>query len=237
MVGGLVAATAVVVLAGPAAAHVTVNPSEAAQGGFEKLTFRVPNERDDSGTTAVEVNMPADAVLQYVSVQPVAGWTADVAMRPLDEPVEAEGGTVTEVVDKITWTGGTINPGEFEEFSISAGVLPDDVDKLEFPAIQTYASGEEVRWIEEVAEGGDEPEHPVPTLYLTAATGDGHGGGGDAEEASTGGATGEDAAAAASSDSDDGSSNALSIVALVVGGLGVILGGLALIRGRSAAAS
>jgi periplasmic copper chaperone A len=233
LVGGLVAATALWVLAAPAVAHITVNPSEAPKGSFTKLTFRVPNERPDSGTTSIEVNMPEDAAIPFVSVQPVPGWTATTEMRTLTEPVEGEGGEISEVVGKVTWTGGTINPGEFQEFNISAGPLPEDVDTLEFPAIQTYASGEVVRWIEEVPEGGEEPEHPVPTLALVASAGDEHGGGADAEEASDEPADGAEAAATTSESDDDGT-DALAVVALVVGALGVLLGGLALIRGRSA---
>jgi len=54
--GAVVGGAAVVLLATalPAAAHVTVNPKEANQGGFAKLAFRVPNERDKP-TTKLEV--------------------------------------------------------------------------------------------------------------------------------------------------------------------------------------
>src|SRR4051812_36870977 len=38
------AAATVLLVAGPAAAHVTVNPSDATQGGYTKVAFRVPNE-------------------------------------------------------------------------------------------------------------------------------------------------------------------------------------------------
>jgi uncharacterized protein YcnI len=51
LVGGMTLA-----LAGPAAAHVTVNPNTAAPGGFAKVTFRVPNESDTADTTKIEVN-------------------------------------------------------------------------------------------------------------------------------------------------------------------------------------
>ena len=233
IVGGLVAATAVLVLAAPASAHVTVNPSEAPQGSFTKLTFRVPNESDTASTTSVEVNLPEDAVIPYVSVKPVPGWTANIETRTLEEPVEAEGGEISEVVSKVTWSGGAIAPGEFQEFEVSAGPLPDDVDQIEFPAIQTYDDGEISRWIEETPEGGEEPEHPVPVLALVASTGDEH----EAATPISAAPDDSDEAAATTSDSDDDSSNALAIVALVVGGLGVILGGLALIRNRSAGAS
>jgi uncharacterized protein len=235
IVGGLVAATAVLVLAAPAYAHVTVNPDEAAKGSFAKLTFRVPNESDTASTISVEVNIPEDVAIPYVSVKPVPGWTATTETRTLEEPIEAEDGEVSEVVSKVTWTGGAIAPGEFQEFDVSAGPLPEDVDQIEFPAIQTYDDGEVARWIEETPASGEEPEHPAPTLLLVAATGDEHGSGAAAEEAATDDATEE--AAATSSDSDDDSSDTLAIVALVVGGLGVILGGLALVRSRSASSS
>ena len=51
----------------------------------------------------------------------------------------------------------------------------------------------------------------------------------EGEEAST-----DDEASATTEDGDDGSdSDTLAIVALIVGGLGVVLGGLALIRRRT----
>ena len=55
-----VVALAIGALAAPASAHVTVNPREATKGSFAKLTFRVPNERPDSGTTKLEVSFPVD---------------------------------------------------------------------------------------------------------------------------------------------------------------------------------
>ena len=124
IVGGLVAATAVLLLAAPASAHVTVNPSEASKGSFTKVTFRVPNETDTANTTSVEVNMPEDAPIANVSVKPVPGWTANVETRTLEEPIQGDDGEVTEVVDKVTWSGGTVAPGEFQEFDVSLGPLP-----------------------------------------------------------------------------------------------------------------
>jgi uncharacterized protein YcnI len=235
MVGGLVAVAAILVMGAPAAAHVTVSPGEAPAGGFTVLTFRVPNESDTASTTSVEVNMPTDAVIRSVRYEPVPGWTATVAMRTLDEPiVTGSGEEVTEVVGSITWSGGQIAPGEFQQFDVSVGPLPEDVEQVEFPAIQTYSDGEEVRWIEEPAADGEEPDHPVPVLALVAgaAEADGHGAGTDAQEAATDDA--DAAATAADADDDSGDGNGLAIVALVVGGVGVLLGGLALIRRRSA---
>jgi hypothetical protein len=55
------AAVSVFAFAGPASAHVTVNPNTATQGGYTKLTFRVPNKKANANTVALEVNLPAIA--------------------------------------------------------------------------------------------------------------------------------------------------------------------------------
>jgi len=223
----LAAMLGVALLAGPASAHVTVNPSEASQGGYATLTFKVPNEKDDASTVQVEVEIPTDNPIASVSVQPVPGWTATVTKTALASPVETEGGQVTEAVSKITWTGGEIQPGQFQQFPVSMGPLPE-ADSLTFKTLQTYGDGEVVRWIEATPAGGDEPEFPAPVLTLGKAD---EGADHDAAAADDGD---ESEASASSDDHDDSSSNTLGIVAIVVGALGVILGGVALARtGRS----
>lgn len=160
--GGVLAA---VVLAAPASAHVTVNPSTATQGGYAKLTFRVPAEKPDATTTKVEVDFPTDHPFKSVNVQPHDGWTYD------KETVTAADGT--QAIGSITWTaaaGGGVKPGEFDEFNIQLGPLPSDATSLIFKALQTYSDGDVVRWIETTPAGGAEPEHPAPVLTLTPAT-------------------------------------------------------------------
>src|SRR5262245_41540547 len=106
---------AVVVLgvATPAFAHVTVQPSEAEQGGFATVAFQVPNERDDATTVKLEVTFPEDHPIPFVSTQPVAGWTVQVEKTKLATPLDSEGDSITEAVSKITWSGGSIEPGQF----------------------------------------------------------------------------------------------------------------------------
>ncbi|MGH9050348.1 MAG: YcnI family protein [Acidimicrobiia bacterium] len=214
-----------IVLAGPARAHVTIDPDEAARGGFATVRFRVPNERNDAATTSLEVEFPTDNPIPSARIQPVAGWTATVETAPAPgAPESGEGGAdePAEMVTRITWTGGAIQPGQFEEFPVSMGPLPDDADQLLFPAIQTYDSGEVVRWIEETPPSGEEPESPAPVLTLTA--------GDEAVEDPDNGAS--ETAADDSDDDDDG--NTLAVVALVVGALGLLTGIGALVMGRRA---
>jgi uncharacterized protein YcnI len=158
-------------LAGSASAHVTVQGPGATQGGFTKLTFRAPTEKDVP-TTKLEIAFPAEHPIASVRVKPQPGWTYTLTKGPPSVPLEREGEPVTEVVQRITWTVADgnqgIGPTEFGEFEVSAGRLPE-VDRLVFKALQTYADGEVVRWIEEPVEGGEEPEKPAPVLELAPA--------------------------------------------------------------------
>ncbi len=147
----------VLAVAGPALAHVTVQPREAVVGTFSRFVVRVPNERDNASTTSVEVQFPP---LAFVSFQDVPGWERSVEMQTLDEPLEVFGEEITETIGTVTWEGGEIEPGEFQEFGFSAR-MPEGETTLEFPAIQTYDSGEVVRWI-----GPPDSEEPAALVQV-----------------------------------------------------------------------
>lgn len=166
---GALVALAVMTLGGTAWAHVTANPGTAQQGGYTKISFRVPNERDAASTTQLEIDFPTDHPIASVATRPVPGWTATAQKTKLDKPIKTDDGEITEVVSKIIWTGGKITPGSFEEFDVSMGPLPTDTDELVFKALQTYDNGEVVRWIDTAPEGAPEPEHPAPVVKLTSA--------------------------------------------------------------------
>jgi periplasmic copper chaperone A len=218
-------ATAVLGLGAPASAHVTINPKEATQGSYGRFAFRVPNESDTASTTRLEVVLPENAAVGSVSTMPVAGWTLKVEKRKVDPPIEVHGSQLTEAVAKLTWTaaaGGGVKPGEFQEFPVSLGPLPQ-VDKMVFKVLQTYSDGNVSRWIEEPAAGQAEPEHPAPVLTLTAASGS------PTPAAPEARPDGDDDEA---DDGDDGDAMALGVAGLVAGLAGLILGGLAFLRTR-----
>ncbi|MEV4102825.1 YcnI family protein [Nonomuraea sp. NPDC049649] len=220
----LAAATALIVaLAMPALAHVTINPGTAVAGGFTKVAFRVPNERDDAKTTRVEVTFPTDHPLAFVSVKPVPGWTVKVNEGKLPEPVTTEHGELTEAVTSVVWSGGEIGQGEFQEFEVSMGRLPTGVDQLVFPAKQTYSSGEVVDWADAPAADGSEPERPAPVLKLTPAA--------DASPAPSASPAAVAATTkAAPADSSDSTARLLGGAGLAVGVIGVVVAVLALRR-------
>lgn len=229
-----VGAAAVVALSGTAFAHVSVQPQgEAAKGGYATVNFKVPNERDDASTVKLEVSMPTEHPLASVMPQDVPGWKAEVTRSKLDKPLEVHGKQITEAVTKVTWTadGSKIAPGRFQQFPVSLGQLPEDADQLVFKALQTYDNDEVVRWIEEPAEGGEEPESPAPVLQLSAASGDHHGGGAADTAADDKNAGHDDEAGhtetAASSGGSDTTARVLGGVGIAVGAAGVAFGVLA----------
>jgi uncharacterized protein YcnI len=208
---GALCALALMTLAGIASAHVTANPGTAQQGGYAKISFRVPNERDTASTTQLEVSFPTDHPIASVETRAIPGWTASVQKSKLDKPIKTDDGEINEVVSKITWSGGKIPPGSFEDFDVSMGPLPTDTDELVFKALQTYDNGEVVRWIDTAPEGAPEPEHPAPVVKLTPA---------NANQASVTAAAGTDAAR-----SSGGTWGVvLGIVGTVLGVIGIILG-------------
>jgi uncharacterized protein YcnI len=167
-------AAGLVLVAAPGWAHVEVSPGTAEQGGYAELSFQVPSESDKATTTRIQVFLPQDHPLASVSVKPHPGWHAKVVTRKLPEPMTTDDGQVTEGVYSITWTPDTradaLQPGQYDDFDISAGPLPD-VPSLEFKTLQTYSDGTVVRWIDPPAPEGDpEPEHPAPTLTLVPAS-------------------------------------------------------------------
>jgi periplasmic copper chaperone A len=209
-------------LALPAAAdaHVTVQPNTAAAGAFTVENVRVPNETDNAVTTKVDVQMPPG--FAEASYQSTPGWTVKVAKRKLATPVKTDDGEVTEEVARITWTARSradgIQPGQFRDFPLSVQIPGKAGATLTFKALQTYSDGKVVRWI-----GAPDADQPAPAVSVTAAAGDAH-----AAPAAT---------TTTASTSGDGSSDTLSIIALAIGGLGLVAGGtaLALTRRRTAA--
>jgi uncharacterized protein YcnI len=160
----------VALVAGPAGAHVEVDPGSAPKGSTSKFSFQVPNEEDNASTVSLMVEFPSDHPIPSVSVLAKPGWTFATTKAPLPKPVQTENGQVTEAVSTITWTGGEIPPGAFDLFTVLAGPLPKNVNQLQFKATQTYSDGNVVQWIEPTVKGGAEPEHPAPVLKLTKAS-------------------------------------------------------------------
>jgi uncharacterized protein YcnI len=216
------AALGAVMFAGPASAHVTVDPTQATQGDSANMTFRVYNENGAASTTKVEVYLPEATPVAEVYPLSIPDWAPTITMRTLSQPVTTHHGTqITEAVSVITWTpmpGKEIKPGQAQQFPIALGPLPD-VDRLAFTVQQSYSDGTVVR-------SGAGSKETSPTITLVPAT--------DAQQAGTG--SGNDAAnpQPATNNGTGGGTRTLSLAGAALAG-GLILG-MVISRARRSAA-
>ncbi len=212
----------VAALAGTASAHVTITPGSAPQGSAAELTFKVPNEEQTAATVELQLQVPTAHPIAQLLVKPVPGWTVTVQTVTLAKPIVTDDGSFATAVSEVTWKGGKILPGQYQDFSVSADPLPSGVGQLAFKAVQTYSNGDVVRWIDLPQAGQPEPEHPAPVLTLTRA-----GAGADAASGSAGAEAG----------GSDTAALALGAAGLAAGLLGLAAGGSAWLRSRRAARS
>lgn len=224
---------ALLALPASAGAHVSVHPNEVPTGSFATLSIRVPNESESANTTKLAVQFPPGFL--DVSTEYMPGWSAEVKTGKLAKPVQTDDGEVTEQVKEITWTGsggeGRIPPGQFLSFPISTEIPGKAGEELTFKVLQYYDNGEVKRWI-----GPPNSEEPAPQIDVTAAGGvlqDVAG-----SETAPPGPSSEPAAeteaggSSSASSSSDSASKGLGIVALIVGALGLLAGGAALVSLR-----
>jgi periplasmic copper chaperone A len=211
------ALTAVAALALPAAAsaHVTVDPDTTTAGAFTKLDVRVPDEQSDASTVKLQVQFPDG--FSSASYEPRADWRVEVTRAKLASPVQTDDGPITEGVKTITWTGsgsglGRIGTDQFMDFPLSVQIPENAAGKtLQFKAIQTYSNGDVVRWI-----GAADSDHPAPHVTVTAAA------------AGSSGSAVPAAPAAPARSSDGGGSDTIGVIALIVGGIGLVAAATAL---------
>ena len=100
-----------------------------------------------------------------------SGWQVQVRKAALPKPITTDDGTFTSTVSEIDWTAGSIPVGQFGEFNVLAQGIPTGTSQLVFKAIQTYADGSVVSWIEVPDKAVPDPEHPAPSITLTAPGG------------------------------------------------------------------
>lgn len=152
MMTGIVCVLSMMLFAGIASAHVTVQPGETTQGKYEVFTVRVPTEKDVA-TVKVEVSIPAE--VNITRFEPKPDWTYELT--------KDASGKITSVV----WTasGPGLSSTEFGEFKMN-GKVAEDAAEIAWKAVQTYADGSVVEWVG--AAGSDYPASVTTVLAPSA---------------------------------------------------------------------
>ncbi|MFD0712466.1 YcnI family protein [Paenibacillus sp. GCM10027626] len=199
LAGGIVVLS-LMMFAGLASAHVTVQPKESKQGSYEVFTVRVPSEKEGVTTKAVKVTVAAGAAV--TRVEPKAGWSYEIEKNADD------------TIASVTWTAEDegLARTEFTEFRLS-GKVADDAKELVWKAYQTYSDNSVVEWV-----GAPDADYPASVTAIVPGTGEGDGHGGAAS-----------APAAGDSAEKAGDEAASSNVPLILSIVAVVLAALALV--------
>ncbi|MDD7929184.1 DUF1775 domain-containing protein [Microbacterium sp. NM3R9] len=169
-----------------ASAHVHVTPEEVAANGSTRIDFAFSHGCDGSPTTALVVDIPAEA--QGATPVVDGAWTITTEAGESGIPTRITYTAVTPVPDAYAASAGmnVIFPGSAEGESFA------------FPVTQQCEAGE-AAWVE-IAEDGQDPhdlEYPAPVVVVGAAADTEHGGHASGEHGDDTAADAENAAAAA----------------------------------------
>ena len=147
--------TALVALAGPAAAHAEANATAEA-AGRTGVTVSLTHGCDGNPTTGLRVSLPAGAT----------------AVKGID----SNGWTSTVTASEISWTGGSLAATTTGGFDFSLVLSQAAGSTVVLPTIQSCAKNTEIAWIEKDTGSHSESGHPapqfeVPTNDTAAVTG------------------------------------------------------------------
>jgi uncharacterized protein YcnI len=154
LVVGAVAAVAALITAGVASAHAHVSPPVALAKLSQVYTLAVPTEKS-SNTTQIEFTVPSGFGID--SFVPAPGWK---------RTVQQSGSGENAVIQKVTWSGGSVPTGEDSAFSFLAS--PDSSKTYTFGVRQSYADGSVVDW-----SGPESSDTPAPTVEAKSSLGGG----------------------------------------------------------------
>jgi uncharacterized protein YcnI len=148
-----VACAAALAVVGQASAHAHVSPPLVVSNDGQEFGLLVPTEKEDAQTTTVELTVPEGFSID--SFVPSPGWKRSV---------QAQGSGEEAVIQKVTWSGGSVPTGEDAAFHFLGTASSSKT--YEFAVRQTYSDGSIVDW-----SGPESSDTPAPTLEAKSSFG------------------------------------------------------------------
>lgn len=146
-----------------AEAHVSLEVGEAAAGKTYKAVLKVGHGCAGEATTAIRVKLPPE--LSAARPQPKAGWTLETKSGE----AHATGHHHAAPVREISWTGGPLPDGWYDEFVFVAAIPADAKPGSVYLPVVQQCGDKAARWIEAPGASGEEPGEPAPVLTLVPA--------------------------------------------------------------------
>ena len=136
-------------------AHAEISPPVTKSKTLQLFTLAVPTEKEGATTTKIEMTPPSGFGID--SFAPAAGWKRQL---------QQTGSGVSAVIQKVTWSGGTVPTGEDSVFQFLAS--PDSSKTYTFTVRQTYSDGSVVDW-----RGPESSDTPAPRIDAVSSLGGG----------------------------------------------------------------
>jgi uncharacterized protein YcnI len=155
LVGLLAAVTALLVGAGSAWAHARISPVVVQSKQLQLFALAVPTEKENLTTTKVELTVPQGFGIDSFVAAP--GWKRQVQQTGSGEDA---------VIQRVTWTGGSVPTEEDSLFQFLAS--PSASKTYTFSVRQTYSDGSVVDW-----SGPESSDSPSPTVEAKSSLGGG----------------------------------------------------------------
>ena len=146
----------------PAAAHITLDPAQAAPNAITRATLRVPHGCGDAATIRIQVRIPEGVTAARPMPKP--GWTLVLTPRE-GAPAPAGHGAVPELA-AITWEGGRLPNEHYDEFVLRFRTPDRANETLWFAVRQDCEGGRSVDWAQVPAEGRRLSDYPTPAASL-----------------------------------------------------------------------
>lgn len=159
-------AVSMLVPAGTALGHITLETQEAAADSYYKAVMRVGHGCEGSPTITVRIQVPEGVTA--VKPQPKQDWQLQIVKAKLDKPItDSHGKEITERISEIVWTGGKLPDEYYDEFVMRVKLPNKAGETLYWPTVQECEKGVH-RWIEipEAGKNADAYEEPAPQLIL-----------------------------------------------------------------------
>jgi uncharacterized protein YcnI len=138
-----------------ASAHARLSPPVAVAKNLQLFTLAVPTEKENATTTTIEFTLPSGFGID--SFAPSPGWKRSL---------QQTGSGDAAVIQKVTWSGGSVPTGEDSVFSFLA--IASASKTYTFAVRQTYSDGSVVDWT-----GPESSDAPAPTLKAVSSLGGG----------------------------------------------------------------
>jgi uncharacterized protein YcnI len=140
-------------VASAASAHARVSPAVVVTKVGQDFSLDVPTEKENATTTTVEFTVPSGFSID--SFVPSPGWKRSV---------QSTGTGDNTIIQKVTWSGGSVPTGEDASFHFLA--IAASAKTYTFGVRQTYSDGSVVDW-----NGPETADTPSATIEAVSSLG------------------------------------------------------------------